>query len=95
MSKSNQPYDASNLPPTWGQINVPALRERINTALKQVEQPRQHQRGFTIERVGNDVKLTCPCGKSLTQSVVFFNAFVRNVQRFFDEHCDCKPGGNS
>ena len=75
-----------------GQIDREALRERINAALLKTEQPRPVKRGFTIERAGNDIKLTCPCGKSLTHSVVFFNVFIRNVQRFFDEHCDCEPG---
>lgn len=92
MSETPQPYDVPKFPDTWGDVKpvpIEAIRARVNKALAQIEQPRPAKRGYTIERVGNDIKLSCPCGKSLTQSVVFFNAFVRNIQRFFDEHSYC------
>ena len=89
MTESPQPYDTRPLADSAGQIDTEALRARINAALATAEQPRRAGRGFTIERVGNDIKLSCPCGKSTTQGVVFFNVFVRNVQRFFDEHSYC------
>ncbi len=74
-----------------GQIDREALRARINAALKTADQPRPVYR-IRVERVGNEVKVTCPCGKSRLLGTQHINVFCRALDLFLGDHSWCEPG---
>lgn len=92
MSEKHPPYDGSNLPPAWGQVNVPALRAQVNTALGRIARlrPVQHRLWFT--RAGTDITAHCWCGKTRLLPTRNINVFCEQFNEFVEEHCLCEQG---